>query len=142
MKKIILIGIGGFIGAICRYGIRALQIPGTFPITTLCINTLGCFVIAFVLTLTVINKFESLKLGLTTGFCGAFTTFSTLCKESVELLKNGVYGEAIIYILLMIVLGLIAVYLGAILADILNHQRNSVLKALKHTEEERDEVKQ
>lgn len=124
MKKLILIAIGGFTGAICRYVIKNLPISGTFPITTIFINTIGCLLLAFVISLTLNKKYDNVKLGITTGFCGAFTTFSTLCKESVQFLQNGMYSQAIIYIILMIFLGLFAIYCGVTSAKMLNNHTN------------------
>jgi fluoride exporter len=59
---------------------------------------------------------ESVRLGITTGFLGSYTTFSTLCKESVALLTKGDYFSALSYITMSTVLGLTGVYLGIIVA--------------------------
>lgn len=59
---------------------------------------------------------ESIRLGISTGFLGGYTTFSTLCKETVTLLNKGDYFSAITYITISTVLGLIGVYFGVIVA--------------------------
>lgn len=118
MGKNISIMLGGAIGAILRVSIRNLSIfqsAGSFPINTLIVNIIGCFFLAFIFKLAaeVIDIPDSLKAGLTTGLIGAFTTFSTLCKEVSSLIISQQYLTAGIYLLLSVVLGLLA----AILAD-------------------------
>ena len=140
MKKIILIAIGGFFGAICRYAIKNLQISGTFPVTTIFINVIGSFILAFVITYSVNKKFDAAKLGITTGFCGAFTTFSTLCKESVLFIQNGNYSDAVTYLLFMVILGLFAAYCGVTLANLMNYHKNIDTEDLKFTEMTEDDV--
>lgn len=91
MKKYIYIGILGAFGAIARYvfekapiiissvsGPLSLHLQ-IFPINTLIINVLGCFALSFIIDLSFEKKHLSnaLRLGITTGFLGAFTTFST-----------------------------------------------------------------
>ena len=121
MRKYSLIGCGSFIGAVLRYLVKGIQVFGyheSVPINTLLINILGAFILAFLLTIAYeVWEFDSdIRLGLTTGLLGAFTTFSTLCKESVGLLQNGFYFSAISYMTVSIMLGLAAAYLGVVLA--------------------------
>lgn len=117
MRKYICIGCGGFIGAILRYLIKGIKISGyheNIPLNTLLINVSGAFIMALILTaaleLWALNS--DIRLGITTGFLGAFTTFSTLCKEIAGLLYQGDYFSAISYLTLSTVLGLGAAYLG------------------------------
>jgi CrcB protein len=58
---------------------------------------------------------SDIKLLLATGFCGGFTTFSAFAFENLELFKSGQYLTALLYIILSVVLGILAVILGAYL---------------------------
>ena len=121
MKNYIFIGIGGFLGAICRVFIRNIHIYNfkeLIPMNTLIINVTGSFVLALLLTiaLDIWKMDESIRLGIGTGFLGGYTTFSTLCKEAVTLLTKGNYFSAISYMAMSIVLGLTAAYFGIIIA--------------------------
>jgi CrcB protein len=131
MRKYIYIGIGGFLGAILRFLTKSIPIYNyheNVPLNTLFINATGCFILALVLTVAFeIWKFDAeLRLGIGTGFLGAYTTFSTLCRETSELLFKGYYFSAVSYITISVVLGLAAVYFGVILA------REVVAKLLKN----------
>jgi fluoride exporter len=121
MKNYIFIAIGGFLGAICRVFIKNIHIyhyKELVPLNTLIINVTGSFILALLLTLAfeIWEMDESVRLGITTGFLGSYTTFSTLCKETVALLTKGDYFSALTYITLSTVLGLTGVYLGIIVA--------------------------
>lgn len=121
MRKYIFIGIGGFFGAIARYYIRSIPIvgyQGVIPLNTLAINISGSFLLALILTvsLEIWELDPDVRLGLTTGFLGAFTTFSTLCKETVTLLISGDYFSAVSYLTASTLLGLGAAYCGVMLA--------------------------
>ncbi len=121
MRKYIYIGCGSFIGAVLRYLVKNIQIYSyheNIPINTLFINILGAFIMAFILTIAFeVWAFDSdVRLGLTTGLLGAFTTFSTLCKETVVLLQNGDYFSAISYMAISTILGLGAAYFGIVAA--------------------------
>lgn len=120
MRKYILIGIGGFVGAILRFLLKnTLWIASSpLPAATLLINISGSFVLGLFLTLAYeIWELEAdLRLAAATGFLGAFTTFSTLCKETIGLfdMKQGL--SFIVYPIVSVVFGLLAVYLGIALA--------------------------
>ena len=121
MRKYIYIGCGSFIGAVLRYLIKGIQIYNyheNVTLNTLFINVLGAFIMAFILTIAFeIWAFDSdIRLGVTTGFLGAFTTFSTLCKETVGLMQNGDYFSAISYMTVSVMLGLGAAYFGIVVA--------------------------
>lgn len=121
MKKYIFIAIGGTFGAILRFLLERVQIyhyHNSFPMNTLLINVTGTFALALVLTIAFeIRKFDAnLRIGISSGFLGAFTTFSTLCKETIGLIKDGLYLTAITYILISAIFGLVLAYLGVVFA--------------------------
>jgi fluoride exporter len=121
MKKYAYIMIGGSLGAMLRVAVKSISIgpqQGGFPLNTLIINITGSFVLALFMTMTLeIFEFDAdIRLGISTGFLGAYTTFSTLCKESVILILNREYITAVSYLTASTVLGLAAAYLGVVLA--------------------------
>ncbi len=116
MRLLILIGFGSFIGGSLRYllslGVQSKFLT-TFPIGTLTVNILGCFLIGIIFGLSErINLSPEWRLFLATGICGGFTTFSAFSIETLAMLKEGQLFYGFSYIGLSVILGLIAVYLG------------------------------
>ena len=119
MRKYIFIGLGGILGAVLRFVIRNIHMyKGVFPLNTLIINIIGSFILALILTLAFeVMDFDSdIRLGIATGFLGAFTTFSTMMKETVVLINSGYYYSAISYLSVSTLLGLIFAYFGIVIA--------------------------
>lgn len=121
MRKYIYLGLGGFLGAALRLIIKNLNIlryNEILPLDTLLINVLGSLLIGFFLTICieVMEIDPDIRLGVASGFIGAFTTFSTVCKEVVSFLDRKYYILAISYSFVSICLGIIAVYTGFIIA--------------------------
>ncbi|MBP5439038.1 MAG: fluoride efflux transporter CrcB [Treponema sp.] len=116
----LLVALGGGIGACLRYliGLIPLKEPFTFPVKTLFINLLGCFVIGLIAALAVKNSSLSPKvvLFIKTGLCGGFTTFSTFALETETLIKTGHLGLALIYIALSLLAGVGLAFAGQVLA--------------------------
>ena len=112
----IVVGVGGFVGAVCRYliGMIPLKEGCTFPIKTFLINIAGSFLIGIVAALAM--KTESLDsrtvLFLKVGICGGFTTFSSFALETTDLMKDGKMHLAAIYTVLSVTLGVLAVFAG------------------------------
>ncbi len=109
-KALMLVGIGGFFGSIARYGVKLLTdkyMPANFPYGTFIVNIVGCFIIGILFGMAARNQAgSSTWLVLATGFCGAFTTFSTFALENNMLLADKQSSTAVIYTLLSLVLGL------------------------------------
>ncbi|MEO7306423.1 MAG: fluoride efflux transporter CrcB [Ferruginibacter sp.] len=114
IKNLLLVGLGGGLGSTLRYTTGLLINSKYFPYATLAINIIGSFIIGIVFAMSI--KEEGLsnqwKLLLATGICGGFTTFSAFSLENMELLQSGKTGMAVIYIVLSIVLGILAAFLG------------------------------
>ncbi|MFA7256361.1 MAG: fluoride efflux transporter CrcB [Kiritimatiellales bacterium] len=120
MKIILCIGLGGFFGAIARYGMTAGVQHwiggrlGDFPVGTLTVNLLGCLVLGFIGHL-LSERFEmaaEIRFALTVGFLGAFTTFSTYAYETLAMAREGEHLVAWINLLASNTLGLFAVWAG------------------------------
>lgn len=114
IRNFLLVALGGALGSVLRHA-ASLIIPAKhFPWPTLAVNIAGSFLIGLILALS--TKEESFlynwKLFLATGICGGFTTFSAFSQENMELLQNGKYLLALTYIVVSIVLGIVAVFLG------------------------------
>ncbi|MDP4283746.1 MAG: fluoride efflux transporter CrcB [Bacteroidota bacterium] len=123
MKIILLIGIGGFIGAISRYllslGIQN-KILSTFPYGTLTVNIIGCFLIGVVYALGDRGNISAeWRLFLATGILGGFTTFSSFSNDTVSMLRDAQYGYAFLYAGSSILLGLLATFCGIFLIKLL-----------------------
>lgn len=117
----VFVALGSFGGAVLRFIIKDCKFfagYGTVPVDTFLINIAGAFLIAFLSTLAWEEwHFNTdIRTGLTTGLLGAFTTFSTFCKESVLLLNRGAYLQAGIYMICSLLLGLLAAWGGYVLA--------------------------
>ena len=97
IMKIVLVMLGGSIGALSRYGVSLLaaQLFGTkFPWGTLIVNLSGCFLIGLAFTLadrgfSIMNP--SIRLFFVTGYLGALTTFSTFGLETVNSMRAGTH---------------------------------------------------
>jgi len=115
--KVLLVGAGGFLGAIARYGLGGLvqdRAGATFPLGTLVVNVVGCFVIGLVSELAETRGFltpES-RAFLVIGVLGGFTTFSAFGNETLNLLRERDLALAGANVLLNVVLALGAVWLG------------------------------
>ena len=116
-RVVLLIGIGSFLGGVCRYysqQIISKFFPSPLPYGTLSVNIIGCLLIGIIYGLSERGNLLSpeWRLFLTTGFCGGFTTFSTFSYESIALIQDGEFFYLSLYIALSVILGLASTYLG------------------------------
>ncbi len=122
MRSILIIGAGGFIGAVLRYlAVLSLQVIKTktgIPLGTLVVNVVGCLLIGFLVALAESSQLVSAdaKNFLVIGILGAFTTFSTFGYETFTFLKNGMQFQFFMNVGLQLFLGLLAVWAGIELA--------------------------
>lgn len=110
---------GGATGSVLRYAVSVwlLRAGGGFPIGTLAVNVIGSFLIGVLARAFLsVDQDYVLRLALTTGFCGGFTTFSTFSAETITLMQEGRAGRAAAYVVLTLTLGLAATWLGLLVA--------------------------
>ena len=111
--NILLIGFGGFLGAISRYLLNELvikYIPINFPTGILIVNILGCLFVGLILGNSVISK-DQLYYFLAVGFLGSFTTMSAFSYQTIELFNTNIL-IACSYIILTLTLTILATYIG------------------------------
>ena len=114
--NLVLIGLGGAIGAITRYGISQLTdtwYKGSFPLATLLANVLATFLFALVYFIfySYTNFNTQLKQLLIIGFCGGLSTFSTFSFETFELIKREMWFTATLNVVLSLIMCLAVIYL-------------------------------
>jgi len=121
MTNILLIGIGGFLGAVSRYGVAVWigqRWGRSFPLGTFIINVTGSFLIGLLMTLMAERIIENpqWRLLLVVGFLGAYTTFSTFEYETGALLRDGEWLYAGLNVVLSVFVGFLALKLGEVIA--------------------------
>ncbi len=118
MRNILIVGCGGFLGSVARFWLGGLvshaTAPGRFPLGTLAVNVAGCLVMGVLAAMAETRQVftPGARLLLFTGLLGGFTTFSAFGLETFALARDGAWRDAALNIVLQLVLGLGAVWLG------------------------------
>lgn len=123
MSKVLMVGAGGFIGAILRYSVSLYMAKISqfdIPLDTLLVNALGGFLIGTIMEFSISTELISpeLRLFLTTGILGGFTTFSTFSYETVALLSDRAYMLGFLNVVLNLFLSIFGVVLGRLVVYI------------------------
>ena len=122
--RLLLIGIGGGLGSIARYGVAvwgAATFGTTAPVGTFIVNVVGSFLLAFVMHISTATEWISpdVRLGLTSGVLGGFTTYSTFNFETTYFFRTGAWLYGTLNILITVVACLAAGIIGLALARLI-----------------------
>ena len=117
LRLMLAIAIGGALGSVARYALNiAIQsrYADPFPLGIMVINVGGSFLLGFLMRLSLETTALSpeLRLFLTTGFCGGFTTFSTFSYDALTLFETGPLRSAWTYVIGSVVLSVLAAFGG------------------------------
>jgi len=124
VRQLAAVAIGGAAGAVMRWlmasGVQKMT-GSAFPWGTFAVNALGSFLLGFLFVWLIERSTASelLRLAITVGFMGAFTTFSTYSLESVRLLQEGAFSLALGNIAGQVVVCLLLTWLGVQLARLI-----------------------
>lgn len=115
MNAFILVGLGGAIGSMARFGVSKLIPIGSFPVATLTVNVVGSLLMGILIG--ALSKWagasgESARLLLAVGLLGGFTTFSAFSLDTIVLIERGQWFAAIGYVFVSVLASLAAVGLG------------------------------
>ena len=122
--NLLLVALGGGLGAISRYGIDKLAIHffdsrllGTFTV-----NVSGSFILGLIVSLTTakIGFPNNYDLLFAVGFCGAYTTFSSITVTSIQVAESGDPFKAILNIFISVLVGITAAWIGLVLGRVLS----------------------
>ena len=123
MSHFLAVGIGGCLGSIARYWLSGAvhrYLNDGFPYGTLAVNVLGCLLLGCVIGLVEYRQLfgPNVRLFLTVGILGGFTTFSTFGYETFALLRDNQYGWHLRNVTANVVTGIVAVMAGWFLAKL------------------------
>ncbi len=122
LTLIFAVGAGSCLGGILRFVLsRVIQCncTGTFPWGTLTVNLLGCLLLGMLYGLadSHFKLSDAMRMFLTVGFCGGFTTFSTFAGETFSLFQpGGNVTLGLLYIAVTVILGILLLYGGYLIA--------------------------
>jgi fluoride exporter len=122
-RYLIYVIVGSSIGGAARYLSQEFvqkNFPSSIPLSTLSVNIVGSFIIGIIYALAEKSKISAeVRILIATGFCGGFTTFSSFAFENVKLLQDGEFFNTALYVVLSLVIGFIAVYLGILFTKLI-----------------------
>ena len=113
MTKLLLVFIGGGLGAVSRFLVTTALAGklGNFPLGTLTANFFGSLLMGLVVGILA-GRYESVRLFVAVGFLGGFTTFSSFSAETLALIQGGQIFSAVVNIVVSVIAGLLACAIG------------------------------
>jgi CrcB protein len=122
--RITLLIVFGAAGTLARYGLQGFvqhRVGSSFPTGTLIINIVGCLLLGGVAQFGLhhLSLSPDWRIGISVGFLGAFTTFSTFGLETVRLAEDGEWMRAVLYVSCSVIGGLLAIVGGMRIADMI-----------------------
>jgi len=121
MNPYLLVAVGGALGSMARYGSGVLVgkvWSATFPLGTMLINIVGSLAMGLFigyLTRTTPSWQGDARLFVAVGIFGGFTTFSSFSLDTISMMERGDIGQALLYVVLSVVVGIAALYGGLLL---------------------------
>jgi len=117
LREVVLLAVFGAFGTLSRYGLSlaAYRTMGDgFPYGTLLVNVLGSLTFGFIMQVGLNSSLipVSLRMAMTIGFLGAFTTFSTFSYETLKFLEDGAWGPAALNITTNVAISILAAVAG------------------------------
>ncbi len=119
LSTVLAVALGGAVGSVARYltTLAFAPVAASFPFATFVVNVVGAFLIGvFARLFGGADADPVLRLALTTGLCGGFTTFSAMSAETVTLVQQGRAGRAALYVAISLALGFAATAAGLMVA--------------------------
>lgn len=122
-RFLIYVIVGSCLGGAARYLTQEFvqkNYPSFIPLGTLTVNVVGSFIIGIIYVLAERSKISpEVRILIATGFCGGFTTFSSFAFENIKLLQDGEFFNTALYVVLSLVIGFVAVYLGILFTKLI-----------------------
>ena len=130
MRLFWAVALGAAVGGVSRFYLNAFiqhRVSGDFPLGTLLINITGSLILGFILRYSLQSGAvsEEVRLLLTTGFCGGYTTFSTFSYDTLMLIQDREYGRASVYVGASVFVSLLAVFAGYAAANFMVAMRSN-----------------
>ena len=125
LRALTAVAAGSALGGAARYliGLALATRSGTFPVGTLLVNVAGGFLLGLFVRSASGSTSVEMRLFLTVGLCGGFTTFSTFSLETVRLLQDEATARALAYVVASVLLSMFAVWLGLLAGRVLDGAR-------------------
>lgn len=121
MLQVLLVGFGGAVGAVGRYGVSVAVgrlWETAFPLGTMIVNIVGSLAMGLLVGLLarlLPPHQQEIRLFVAVGVLGGFTTFSSFSLDAITLIERGEWNQALLYAVLSVVVSIPALYVGLLI---------------------------